>query len=192
MLTQYPEFRNLCESNSAGGRALPRAEGTFTARVKALRPRACAYDIRDEKLRGFGVRILPSGAGRFFIHIQHRGQRIWKIVDDASVLTVDESRARAASTPVAIRRDTDAPASPDATRFEAVAETVFRRYARVWKPQTLYVNRNYLHRNTSHASRHHTLAEGVPDGHNRIAGSVGSAVFQAQSQSSSENASARS
>ena len=35
---------------------------------------------------------------------------------------------------------------PDATRFEVVAETVFRRYARVWKPQTLNVNRNYLRR----------------------------------------------
>ena len=37
-------------------------------------------------------------------------------------------------------------ARPDATRFETVAETVFQRYAQVWKPQTLYVNRNYLRR----------------------------------------------
>ena len=34
-------------------------------------------------------------------------------------------------------------ASADAPSFEAVAETVFRRYARVWKPQTTYVNRSY-------------------------------------------------
>ena len=31
------------------------------ARVKALKPRRAAYDIRDSKLRGFGVRVLPSG-----------------------------------------------------------------------------------------------------------------------------------
>lgn len=116
------------------------------ARVKPLRPRASAYDIRDVKLRGFGVRILPSGAGRFFIHIHHRGRRVWKIVGDASAINVDEARAQAASLLASIRYDADAPASPDATRFEAVAETVFRRYARVWKPQTRYVNRNYLHR----------------------------------------------
>ena len=115
-------------------------------RVKALRPRKVAYDIRDRKLRAFGVRVMPSGARRFFIHTQHRGQRIWKTVGDASAMNVNEARKRAASLLAAIRCDTDAPASPDATRFESVAETVFQRYARVWKPQTLYVNRNYLHR----------------------------------------------
>ena len=42
------------------------------ARVKALRPRPSAYDTRDAKRRGFGVRVLPSGAKRFFIHTRHR------------------------------------------------------------------------------------------------------------------------
>ncbi|MCY4468391.1 MAG: tyrosine-type recombinase/integrase [Thiotrichales bacterium] len=114
------------------------------ARVKAFRPRKAAYDIRDAKLRAFGLRVLPSGAKRFFLHTQHRGTRVWKMVGDASAVTVDEARARATSMLAAIRGDADA--SPEATRFETVAETVFRRYSRVWKPQTLYVNRNYLHR----------------------------------------------
>ena len=65
------------------------------ARVKALRPRGSAYDLRDAKLRAFGVRVLPSGARRFFIHTQHRGQRVWKIIGDAGVLSVDEARTRA-------------------------------------------------------------------------------------------------
>ena len=114
------------------------------ARVKALRPRPTAYDIRDAKLRGFGVRVLPSGAKRFFIHTQHRGTRIWKMVGDATAINVDAARARAASMLAAIRGAADA--SPDAMRFETVAETVFWRYARVWKPRTLYVNRSYLRR----------------------------------------------
>ena len=116
------------------------------ARVKALRPRTTACDIRDAKLRGFGVRVLPSGARRFFIHTQHRGQRIWKIVGDANAIGVDEARAQAASLLAAIRGDADTCASPQATRFETVAETVLERYARVWKPRTLYVNRSYLRR----------------------------------------------
>ena len=116
------------------------------ARVMALRPRASAYDIRDAKLRSFGVRVMPSGTRRFFIHTQHHGQRIWNIVGDASAMTVDEARTRAALLLAVIRCNANAPVSPEATRFEAVAETVFRRYARVWKPQTRYVNRNYLHR----------------------------------------------
>ncbi|MDE0459670.1 MAG: integrase arm-type DNA-binding domain-containing protein [Chromatiales bacterium] len=116
------------------------------ARVKALRPRPSAYDIRDAKLRGFGLRVLPSGSKRFFIHTQHRRQRVWKTVGAADAITVDEARAQAASLLTAIRCGTEAPASPDAMRFESVAETVFRRYAQVWKPRTLYVNRHYLRR----------------------------------------------
>ena len=114
--------------------------------VKALQPRQSAYDIRDVKLRGFGVRVLSSSAKRFFIHSQHRGTCVWKMVGDANAMSVDEARAGAASLVAVIRFDADAPASPDATRFETPVETLFRRHARVWKPQTLYVNRNYLHR----------------------------------------------
>ena len=116
------------------------------ARLAALRPRPSAYDIRDAKLRGFGVRVLPSGAKRFFIHTQHRGRRIWKVLGDTHTIDVDEARARAASMLDAIRREAATPASAVDTRFEAVAEVVFRRYARVWKPGTLRVNRSYLRR----------------------------------------------
>ena len=114
------------------------------ARVKALRPRRIAYDIRDGKLRGFGVRVLHSGKKRFFVHCQHRGERVWKIIGDAGTLTVTEARSRAAEMLAAIRRGEDALSRPDETLFEAVAETVFERYARVWKARTLYVNRGYL------------------------------------------------
>ena len=73
------------------------------ARVKALIPRPSAYDIRDRKLKGSGVRVLPSGARRLFIHTQHRGQRTWKIVGDANAITLAEARTRAASMLAAVR-----------------------------------------------------------------------------------------
>ena len=114
------------------------------ARVRALRPRKSAYDTRDGKLKGFGVRVLPSGRIRFFIHCQHRGERIWKIVGDADSMTVAEARSRAGAILSAIRRGEDAPRDPRETLFEAVAETVFERYQRVWKAGTLKVNRGYL------------------------------------------------
>ena len=111
------------------------------ARVRALRSRTSAYDIRDAKLRGFGVRVLPSGAKRFFLHIQHRGQRVWHIVSDANAMAVADARTQAASMLAATRFGADAQAH--APPFESVADAVFRRYAQVWKSQTLYVNRSY-------------------------------------------------
>ena len=72
------------------------------ARVKVLRPRRTAYDIRDGKLRGFGVRVLPSGRKRFFVHCQHRGERVWKIVGDATAMGVGQARSCAVRTLAAI------------------------------------------------------------------------------------------
>ena len=116
------------------------------ARIKTLKPRESAYDIRDAKLRGFGVRVLPSGAKRFFIHSQYRGERCWRIVGDANAMSLEAARARAISTLAVIRRGENASEQPDVTLFEAVAERVFERYARVWKARTLEVNRTYLRR----------------------------------------------
>ena len=116
------------------------------ARVKALVPRTSAYDIRDATLKGFGVRVLPSGAKRFFVHVQHQRQRVWRIVGDANALTVEEARLRAAPLLTTIRPGEDTSDSAEVTRFDLVAEAVFQRYERVWKPQTFYVNRCYLRR----------------------------------------------
>ena len=113
------------------------------SRVEALEPRKSPYDVRDTELRGFGVRVLPSGAKRFFVHSQHEGRRLWKTIGDAGSIGLDEARQRATELLAAIRRDEPA-ALPEERLFEAVAEEVFSRYGRHWKPGTLKVNRNYL------------------------------------------------
>ena len=114
-------------------------------RVDTLRPRKSVRNVRDAELKGYGVRIMPSGTKRYFIHSQHRGHRVWKIVGDAAVMTEAEARARARSMLAALRddRDIEAEVSGDAL-FETVAEEVFSRYGRRWKPRTLAVNRRYL------------------------------------------------
>ena len=114
------------------------------ARIEALRSGKMPYDIRDARLRGFGVRVTPAGRKRFFVQCQHRGERVWKIVGDAAAMSVDEARALAVGMLAAIRRGEQAPLRPDETLFEAVAETVFERHARLWKAGTLKVNRSYL------------------------------------------------
>ena len=114
------------------------------ARIGALAPRKTSYDLRDRKLRGFGLRVTPSGRKRFFVHCQHRGERVWKIVGDFGEIDVVDARTRAAGMLAAIRRGEAVPLRPEDALFEAVAKTVFQQYERVWKPRTLKVNRGYL------------------------------------------------
>ena len=116
-------------------------------RVDALRPRRKVQTVRDTELKGYGVRALPSGARRYFIHSQYLGRRVWKTVGDAAVMTEAEARARARSMLAALRegREPDA-TGPGEALFETVAEEVFERYGRRWKPRTLRVNRIYLKR----------------------------------------------
>ena len=112
-------------------------------RVDALKPRKSAYDVRDRDLKGFGLRVWPSGKKRYFVHSQHGGRRVWKTIASAESTSAGEARAWAATMLATIRRGGDAPASPEEAVFEAVADEVFTRYARNWKPGTLKVNRNY-------------------------------------------------
>ena len=110
-------------------------------RIKALRPRKTVQDIRDTSLKGFGIRVYPTGNKRYFIHTQHEGQRIWKIVGDAGNTGLKEARERARLMLTAVRNGN--PVLPNETLFETVAEEVFHRYGRNWKPGTLSVNRSY-------------------------------------------------
>ena len=111
------------------------------SRVEALRPRKSPYDVRDSELKGFGVRILPSGSKRYFVHSQHEGRRLWKTVGDADASGLEEARRCAREALAAIRRD-ELPVLPEERLFETVAGEVFERYGRNWKPGTLKVNRN--------------------------------------------------
>ena len=116
-------------------------------RVDALKPRRKMRDVRDAELKGFGVRVMPSGTKRYFVHTQRDGQRVWKTVGDAATLTETEARALARELLTALRNggesDTEAPGT---VLFETVAEEVFVLYGRRWKPGTLEVNRIYLRR----------------------------------------------
>lgn len=115
-------------------------------RVNALKPGKSARDVRDTELRGFGIRILPSGRKRYFVHTQNNGQRVWKTIGDAEATPVAEARALARSFLAELKGGVLSCAADvlAETMFENVAEAVFRRYARNWKPGTLKVNRLYL------------------------------------------------
>ena len=113
-------------------------------RVDTLKPRRKTCDIRDAEIKGFGVRILPSGRKRYFLHSQIDGNRVWCALGDAKDITLECARMQA-RTLLASRRygDEPAPDTCEAVPFEMVAEEVFRRYRRHWKPRTQAVNAGY-------------------------------------------------
>ena len=115
--------------------------------VDALKPKKQLFAVTDTALKGFGVQVWPSGALSYFVHTQHDGKRFSKVVGDAKTLPLDAARARAAKAIATVKRgDSVVAVHAGQTQFEAVAEEVFRRYARHWKPQTRAVNRSYYRR----------------------------------------------
>ena len=113
-------------------------------RVDDLKPQRKTRDVRDSTIRGFGVRILPSGRKRYFLHRQIDGKRVWHSIGDAGGMTLERARERATSLPGSTSNGNETvPDDCRAILFENVAEEVFRRYRRHWKAGTLDVNRRY-------------------------------------------------
>ena len=112
-------------------------------RVDALKPRTTTYDIRDTDIRGFGVRVLPSGSKRYFLHSQVDGNRIWRAIGDADDITLECARSKVRALLASRRNGEESASGTSDVLFETVAEEVFRRYRRHWKPRTLEVNLGY-------------------------------------------------
>lgn len=111
-------------------------------RVDTLKPSRKTRDIRDRDLKGFGIRVLPSGRRCFFLHSQVDGRRVWHAIGNAEDTTLEQARSKASAVLASrLHGDEAGPASP--IMFETVAEEVFQRYRRHWKPRTLKINLSY-------------------------------------------------
>ena len=118
------------------------------SRVDRLKPRNSTYDIRDTDLKGFGIRIPPSGKKSYFLQTQHERQRRWTKIGDAGAMSEAEARSQARSLLAGIwKGQENAAVLPSDIAFEAVADEVFAYYRRHWKPRTLAVNLNYYENN---------------------------------------------
>ena len=131
------------------------------ARVKALKPRKSAYDIRDGNLRGFGVRVQTTGHKRFFVHCQHRGERVWRIVGNFGTMTVGEARDHAKATLATIRRGECVPSHGE--------EGAWQRYGKRKRTGT----RPARSRRASSKGRTQGIEQGLADGEQRALCRVG-------------------
>lgn len=93
-------------------------------------------------LRGIGARILPSGRRRYFLHnSQTDGRSVWQSIGDTHAMSLERGREGAASLPASrSRNDGVSSATGASLLFEDVAQEVFQRYGRHWRPRTLDVN----------------------------------------------------
>ena len=71
---------------------MPKINKRIVAAAKAWNT---AYDINDSELRGFGVRILPSGAHSYFVRYRRGGQRRRISLGSHGALTPEQARAQA-------------------------------------------------------------------------------------------------
>ena len=113
--------------------------------IDALKPRKNTFDVRDTKLKGFGVRVRSSGIKRYFVQSQHEGARTWRIIGNAAEMTLEEARCHARSALASLHNGEEIIAvTNEGTRFEVVAEKLFEACERHWKAGTRKVNRSYL------------------------------------------------
>ena len=113
--------------------------------IDALKPRKKTFDLRDTELKGFGVRVRCSGIKRYFVQSQHEEIRTWRMLGDASGMTLEEARCRARSVLASLHNGEEIiAATNEETRFGVVAEKLFEACERHWKVSTRKVNRNYL------------------------------------------------
>ena len=113
--------------------------------IDALKPRKKTFDVRDTELKGFGVRVRSSGIKRYFVQSQHEEIRTWRMLGDASGMSLEEARCRARPVLASLYNGEEIIAvTNEETRFEVVSEKLFEAYERHWKVSTRKVNRNYL------------------------------------------------
>ncbi len=116
--------------------------------VESAKLRKKPYIIHDKKLKGFHLSIAPSGRKTFALSVMRYGKRIFEKIGDAATMPTTEARKIASQKIKTFTEQSFAIHSLDGNaRFEIIAELTFERHERIWKPNTMAVNRNYLKNN---------------------------------------------
>ena len=158
-----------------------KTKSSFSRRIRAARPRATKYEIRDDAIAGLGLSIQPSGVRSFFLARMVHGRRRYAWIGNADTITVPEARREArrliASYIEPVKTD-NGPRTPGHPMTE-FAEEFLERYARHWKPVTLknsaYFVRKYIMPAFGHLAVDEITVEHVRDWFASMADQPGSA-----------------
>ena len=127
-----------------------RPKSTFARRVRAAKPRAMKYEVRDDVVTGLALTIQPTGVRTYFLARMVRGRRRYATIGSTDAMTIPEARREARrliASYIEPAKTDNGPRTPGYP-MDAFAEEFLERYARHWKPKTLtastYVVRNHI------------------------------------------------
>ena len=154
---------------------------TFARRIRAAKPRAAKYEVRDDVVSGLALAIQPTGVRTFFLARMVRGRRRYATLGSADAMTIPEARreARRLIASYIEPAKTDSGPRMPGHPMDAFAAEFLERYARHWKPRTLtanaYVVRNHILPAFGHMTVDAITVEHVRDWFASMAGKPGSA-----------------
>ena len=111
--------------------------------VDALRPKGSDYTLWDDELRGFGVRIRPSGRKTYIVKYRFGGRQRKFTIGAHGALTPDQARTQAMAILSDAKKGTDAAAKKSIERKAKTMKELGKRFldehvAHHCKPTTQY------------------------------------------------------
>ncbi|MDE0377857.1 MAG: site-specific integrase [Rhodospirillales bacterium] len=117
-------------------------KSTFARRVRAAKPRATKYDVRDDVVSGLALSVQPTGVRTFFLARMVRGRRRYATIGSAEAMTTPEARREARrliASYIEPAKTDNGPRTPGHP-MDAFAEEFLDRQAHRWKPRTRECN----------------------------------------------------
>ena len=134
-------------------------KSTFARRVRAARPRATKYEVRDDVVSGLALTVQPTGVRTYFLARMVRGRRRYATIGSAEAMTIPEARREArrliASYIEPARKD-NGPRTPGHPMTD-FADEFLDRQARHWKPKTRETNARVVQKDILPAFGHLTV-----------------------------------
>ncbi|MCY4613659.1 MAG: tyrosine-type recombinase/integrase [Nitrospira sp.] len=110
--------------------------------VKEAKPKATAYLLWDEKVRGLAVRVFPKGAKSYILMFTDRGKRVMAKLARVEETTLKEIRVRAASELLKVRAGEDSlQTRRQAIRNAPTFADLWTRYETEFAPERIELGR---------------------------------------------------
>ena len=121
-------------------------KSTFARRVRAARPRATKFEVRDDVVTGLALAVQPTGVRTFFLARMVRGRRRYATIGSTDAMTIPEARREARrliASYIEPAKQDSGPRTPGHP-MTAFAEEFLDRQAHRWKPRTQEANSRFV------------------------------------------------